>query len=56
MTRLWQGTSPLPPTIWVQLVPETSSFARPEFGSTRTAGFAPRLRLTFARNFPFEGL
>lgn len=56
MTRLWQGTSPLPPTIWVQLVPETSSFARPEFGSTRSAGFVPRLRLTFARNFPFEGL
>jgi len=56
MTRLWQGSTPLPPIVWVQLLPETSSFARPEFGSTRTAGFVPRLRLTFARNFPFEGL
>jgi len=56
MTRLWQGTTPLPPTVWVQLIPETSSFSRPEFGSTRTAGLVPRLRLTFARNFPFEGL
>ncbi|TFG48171.1 MAG: hypothetical protein E4H38_06910 [Gemmatimonadales bacterium] len=56
MTRLWQGTRPLPPIVWVQLVPETSSFSRPEFGSTRTPGFVPRLRVTFARTFPFEGL
>jgi len=56
MTRLWQGSTPLPPTIWVQLVPETSSFSRPEFGSTRSPGFTPRLRVTFARTFPFEGL
>jgi hypothetical protein len=56
MIKLWQGPDPLPPTLWVQLIPETSSFARPEFGSTRTAGFTPRLRLTFARDFPFEGL
>ncbi|MDH5283106.1 MAG: hypothetical protein OEW80_04395 [Gemmatimonadota bacterium] len=56
MMRLWQGTQPLPSTFWVQLIPETSSFARPEFGSTRTPGFTPRLRLTFARDFPFEGL
>ena len=54
--RLWQGLEPLPSTLWVQLIPETSSFARPEFGSTRTPGFTPRLRLTFARDFPFEGL
>jgi hypothetical protein len=54
--RLWQGSEPLPSTLWVQLIPETSSFARPELGSTRTAGFAPRLRVTYAREFPFEGL
>jgi hypothetical protein len=56
MVRLWQGLNPLPSTVWLQLVPETSSFARPEFGSTRTPGFSPRLRLTFARDFPFGGL
>lgn len=50
----WQGSSPRPSTFILQLSPEVSSFTRPIFGSTRTPGMVPRLRVTFARPFPFE--
>ena len=51
---LWQGDDPLPPAFLLQLVPEGSSFSRATFGSSRTPGFVPRLRVTYARKFPFE--
>ena len=53
---LWQGTSPRPPGLILQLFPEASSFSRATFGSDagRTPGFAPRLRITYALKFPFE--
>ncbi len=51
---LWQGTSPLPPAFMLQLFPETSSFIRATFGSSRSPGFTPRLRVTYALTFPFE--
>lgn len=50
----WQGSSPRPSTFILQLSPEASSFTRPIFGSTRTPGMVPQLRVTFARPFPFE--
>jgi len=53
-TALWQGTQPLPPGFMLQLVPEASSFTRVTFGSSRTPGLVPRLRVTYARKFPFE--
>jgi hypothetical protein len=51
---LWQGTTPLPPAFMLQLFPEVSSFTRPTFGSSRTPGLVPRLRITYARKFPFQ--
>lgn len=51
---LWQGEDPLPPAFLLQLLPEGSSFSRATFGSSRTPGFVPRLRVTYARKFPFE--
>jgi len=50
----WQGSSPRPSTFILQLSPEVSTFTRPIFGSTRSPGAAPRLRVTYARPFPFE--
>jgi hypothetical protein len=52
--QVWQGRNPRPPVLLLQLSPEVSSYTRPSFGSTRTPGFAPRLRVTYARPFPFE--
>lgn len=51
---LWQGSQGLPPAFMLQLFPEASSFTRATFGSSRTAGLVPRLRLTYAIPFPFE--
>jgi hypothetical protein len=50
----WQGSNPTPPAFIIQLFPEASSFTRATFGSTRTPGFEPRLRITYAATFPFE--
>jgi hypothetical protein len=50
----WQGDDPRPPAFMLQLFPEGSSFTRATFGSTRSPGFAPRLRVTYAAPFPFE--
>ena len=38
----------------LQLLPEGSSFSRATFGSSRSPGLVPRLRVTYARRFPFE--
>jgi hypothetical protein len=51
---LWQGTSARPPALMLQLFPEGSSFTRATFGSSRTPGFTPRLRITYVLTFPFE--
>lgn len=51
---LWQGEDPLPSAFLLQVLPEGSSFTRATFGSSRTPGLSPRLRVTYARKFPFE--
>jgi hypothetical protein len=53
---LWQGATPRPPGLILQIFPEASSFSRATFGSDslRTPGLAPRLRVTYAVRFPFE--
>lgn len=51
--RLWQGTTPLPPALRLEVSPELGGFTRAVFGSSRTAGFVPVLRITYATNFPF---
>jgi hypothetical protein len=58
LVRAWQGaTDAAPPTLVLGIDPlfETASFTRATFGSSRTPGFAPRLRLTYAVSFPFGG-
>ena len=51
---LWQAEQPTPAAFMLNLIPEVSNFTRATFGSTRTPGFAPRLRVTYALKFPFE--
>jgi hypothetical protein len=53
LAGLWQSPSRLPPSLFLALQPEGSSFSRAVFGSTRQ-GVAPRLRLTYVLPFPFE--
>jgi hypothetical protein len=53
ITRLWQGTSTRPRTIFLRSSPEGGSFGRPVFGSTAT-GVPPRLRITYLKPFKFE--
>ncbi len=53
LVDLWQAPSRLPPSLFLALQPEGSSFSRAVFGSTRQ-GVAPRLRLTYVLPFPFE--
>ncbi|HEU4698037.1 MAG TPA: hypothetical protein VFS40_02575 [Gemmatimonadales bacterium] len=58
LVRLWQGTNGRPATLSLSALPEAASFARALLGSSETeaAGGAPaaRLRITYARSFPFE--
>lgn len=51
----WQGETPLPPALRLQIGEEWSSFLVPRFHSTRGAGPAPRLRITYRPQFPFRG-
>lgn len=53
LMRAWQGTTPVPTAILLSMNPEASSFVRATFGSTRTPGHQPRLRLTYALPYHF---
>ena len=53
LVGLWQLPTRLPPSLFLALQPEGSSFSRAVFGSTRL-GPAARLRLTYVLPFPFE--
>ncbi|MGH7658609.1 MAG: hypothetical protein ACREL6_10285, partial [Gemmatimonadales bacterium] len=55
LVQLWQGTDSLPQAVMVSLSPEASSFTRAVFQSTRSPGAgAPRLRLSYFKDFPFQ--
>ncbi|HYC30705.1 MAG TPA: hypothetical protein VEB59_00365 [Gemmatimonadales bacterium] len=56
IVRLWQSaTTERPEAIFLKLLPEASTFMRPEFGSTRRPDIGvPRLRITYMLAFPFE--
>jgi hypothetical protein len=64
IVQLWQSSTTQPDAIFLNLLPEASTFTRAEFGSTRTDPTinpattepvaAPRLRITYQRPFPFE--
>jgi hypothetical protein len=49
----WQTIPDIPHGIALSLTPEGSSFTRATFGSTRTPGMAPRLKVTYAVPFRF---
>jgi hypothetical protein len=54
LVQLWQTAGGAkPPALFLAIVPEGASFTRAVFGSTRS-GTAPRLRLTYLTQFPFE--
>ncbi len=55
LVQLWQGSAPLPAILRLSLGQEGATFIAPRFGSTRSDA-APRLRITYRRPFPFEGL
>jgi hypothetical protein len=64
IVQLWKGSTTQPDAIFLSLLPESSTFTRAVFGSTRTDPTinpaapeplgAPRLRITYQRPFPFE--
>jgi hypothetical protein len=58
IVQLWQSLRSRPQSVFLRMVPEAASFARPAFFSTRSPSggvlVAPRLRVTFQRAFPFE--
>ncbi|MEP6571092.1 MAG: hypothetical protein ABJD11_00285 [Gemmatimonadota bacterium] len=54
LVKAWQGPNALPSELMISMEPEGSGFTLVQFGSTRSATPAPRLRLTYALSFPFQ--
>jgi hypothetical protein len=60
IVRVWQASRARPQSIFLNMFPEAATFARAQFFSTRSHGsdptvlVAPRLRITYQRDFPFE--
>lgn len=54
IVALWQSVDERPEALFLSLLPEAASFSVPEFGSTRSAAGAARLRITYLKSFPFE--
>lgn len=54
IARLWDPDTGVPAVLLLAASPEAASFARATFGSSRSPGFEPRLRLTYALPYPFE--
>lgn len=54
LVQLWQSSDSLPQAVMLQVTPVASSFMRPVFESTRSGGPAPRLRISYLVDFPFE--
>jgi hypothetical protein len=54
IARLWDSAAGIPPALILAVNPEAATFGLAHFGSSRVAGFAPSLRITYARPYPFE--
>lgn len=54
IVRSWKSIYGVPQTILVQLTQEGSSFSVPVFGSTRIAGYEPRLHITYQFPYGFQ--
>lgn len=55
LVTLWQGSTPLPAALRLELGNEWSSFLQPVFRSSRSASGGPRIRITYRPPFPFQG-
>lgn len=54
IVRLWTSPTRAPSALFVAMSPEAATFFVAEFGSTRTPGAVPTLRITYALPYPFE--
>ena len=54
IARLWDSAAGIPPALILAMSPEAATFGLARFGSSRTPGFVPALRITYARPYPFE--
>ena len=54
LVRAWQGENGIPQLVFLALAPEAASFTQAVFRSTRSGAGAPRLRITYFQQFPFE--
>lgn len=54
VARLWDSAAGIPPALILAVNPEAASFGLARFGSSRTPGLVPALRITYARPYPFE--
>ncbi len=54
IVKSWNVVFGVPQTVIVQLTQEGSSFSVPVFGSTRIAGYEPRLHLTYQFPYGFQ--
>lgn len=55
LVTLWQGSTPLPAAIRLDLGREWSTFLQPVFRSSRNAAGGPKIRITYRSPFRFEG-
>ncbi len=54
IARFWNSAAGIPPALILAMNPEAATFGLAHFGSSRVPGFAPALRITYARPYPFE--
>jgi hypothetical protein len=54
IARLWNNSAGIPPALMLAVNPEAATFGLARFASSRIPGFAPALRITYARPYPFE--
>jgi hypothetical protein len=55
LVELWQGATPLPSAVRLELGQEWGSFLAPVFRSTRSAAGRPRLRISYRLPYALEG-
>lgn len=55
LVTLWQGATPLPAALRLELGSEWSSFLQPAFFSSQSASGGPKIRITYRPPFPFQG-
>lgn len=54
VARLWNSATRPPTAFFLAMSPEAASFSFAQFGSSRTPGARPTLRVTYSTPYPFE--